>query len=94
MSKLDRQKLPRVIAYCTASSYRMDDLFNHLQSRKAANGAAPKRFDEWYALLFIVTRLTKGESVSKVEISLNLHYLYLELGILTRSCLKRYEPAD
>ncbi|KAG0030848.1 hypothetical protein BGZ81_002132 [Podila clonocystis] len=30
MSKLDRQKLPRVIAYCTASSYRMDDLFNYL----------------------------------------------------------------
>ncbi|KAG0051536.1 hypothetical protein BGZ83_003577 [Gryganskiella cystojenkinii] len=46
MSKLDRQKLPRVIAYCTASSYRMDDLFNYLQSRKVTNGAAPKRFDE------------------------------------------------
>ncbi|KAF9116531.1 hypothetical protein BGX27_001825 [Mortierella sp. AM989] len=46
MSKLDRQKLPRVIAYCTASAYRMDDLFNYLQSRKTTNGTAPKRFDE------------------------------------------------
>ncbi|KAF9957302.1 hypothetical protein BGZ65_002141 [Modicella reniformis] len=46
MSKLDRQKLPRVIAYCTASSYRMNDLFNYLQSRKATNLAAPRRFDE------------------------------------------------
>ncbi|KAK3815471.1 MAG: hypothetical protein J3Q66DRAFT_378299 [Benniella sp.] len=46
MSKLDRKQLPRVIAYCTASSYRMDDLFNYLQSRKMSNIAAPKRFDE------------------------------------------------
>ncbi|KAF9438130.1 hypothetical protein BGZ76_009585 [Entomortierella beljakovae] len=46
MSKLDRQNLPRVIAYCTASAYRMDDLFNYLQSRKLTNGTAPKRFDE------------------------------------------------
>ncbi|KAF9189922.1 hypothetical protein BGZ51_009134 [Haplosporangium sp. Z 767] len=46
MSKLDRQKLPRVIAYCTASAYRMDDLFNYLQSRKIVNSAAPKLFDE------------------------------------------------
>ncbi|KAG0251725.1 hypothetical protein BG011_007422 [Mortierella polycephala] len=40
------QKLPRVIAYCTASAYRMDDLFNYLQSRKIANNAAPKLLDE------------------------------------------------
>ncbi|KAG0316897.1 hypothetical protein BGZ99_006619 [Dissophora globulifera] len=59
MSKLDRQKLPRVIAYCTASSYRMDDLFNYLQSRKTTNGAAPKRFDECIYTPFSYTRTSK-----------------------------------
>ncbi|RUS22981.1 hypothetical protein BC937DRAFT_94249 [Endogone sp. FLAS-F59071] len=46
LNKLNRSKLPRVTAYCTASSYRMDDLVKYLQYRKTANGAAPKRFDE------------------------------------------------
>ncbi|KAG0359963.1 hypothetical protein BGZ54_009757 [Gamsiella multidivaricata] len=59
MSKLDRQKLPRVIAYCTASSYRMDDLFNYLQSRKTVNGAAPKRFDECIYTPFSYTTTSK-----------------------------------
>ncbi|KAF9218034.1 hypothetical protein BGZ59_000008 [Podila verticillata] len=64
MSKLDRQKLPRVIAYCTASSYRMDDLFNHLQSRKATNGAAPKRFDECIYTPFSYTVTSKPPSTA------------------------------
>ncbi|KAF9427907.1 hypothetical protein BGZ94_003880 [Podila epigama] len=59
MSKLDRQKLPRVIAYCTASAYRMDDLFNYLQSRKVTNGAAPKRFDECIYTPFAYTVTSK-----------------------------------
>ncbi|KAF9171780.1 hypothetical protein BGX21_006797 [Mortierella sp. AD011] len=59
MSKLDRSKLPRVIAYCTASSYRMDDLFNYLQSRKSVNGAAPKRFDECIYTPFSYKTTTK-----------------------------------
>jgi uncharacterized Rmd1/YagE family protein len=28
----------------------MDDLVKYLKSKKASNGAAPKRFDEWYVL--------------------------------------------
>ncbi|KAF9913656.1 hypothetical protein BX616_009766 [Lobosporangium transversale] len=59
MSKLDRQKLPRVIAYCTASSYRMDDLFNYLQSRKTMNFCAPKRFDECIYSPFSYTASSK-----------------------------------
>ncbi|KAF9953410.1 hypothetical protein BGZ72_005453 [Mortierella alpina] len=59
MSKLDRQKLPRVIAYCTASAYRMDDLFNYLQSRKSVNSAAPKRFDECIYTPFSYTVTSK-----------------------------------
>ncbi|KAG0238523.1 hypothetical protein BGW42_004285 [Actinomortierella wolfii] len=59
LSKLDRQKLPRVIAYCTAASYRMDDLFNYLQSRKVPNGAAPKLFDECIYTPFSFSTPTK-----------------------------------
>ncbi|OAQ33745.1 DUF155-domain-containing protein [Linnemannia elongata AG-77] len=64
MSKLDRQQLPRVIAYCTASSYRMDDLFNYLQSRKLTNGAAPKRFDECIYTPFSYTVTSKPPSTA------------------------------
>ncbi|ORX80155.1 DUF155-domain-containing protein [Basidiobolus meristosporus CBS 931.73] len=38
--------LPRVTAYCTASSYRMDSLMKHFQTMKKTFLASPKRFDE------------------------------------------------
>ncbi|KAK9767631.1 sporulation protein rmd1 [Basidiobolus ranarum] len=38
--------LPRVSAYCTASSYRMDSLMKHFQSLKRRYLSTPKRFDE------------------------------------------------
>ncbi|KAI8808633.1 hypothetical protein BJ742DRAFT_275750 [Cladochytrium replicatum] len=41
-----RDKLPRVTAYCTAGSYKMDALFEFLMSRREINSTAPKRFDE------------------------------------------------
>ncbi|KAL1916233.1 uncharacterized protein VTP21DRAFT_5850 [Calcarisporiella thermophila] len=46
LSKLDRAKLPRVTAYCTASQYRMKDLMKALHARHNINGTAPKRLDE------------------------------------------------
>jgi uncharacterized Rmd1/YagE family protein len=39
--------LPRVTAYCTASSYRMEGLMKFLQSRAGTRMAAPQLFDEW-----------------------------------------------
>jgi uncharacterized Rmd1/YagE family protein len=39
--------LPRVTAYCTASSYRMEGLMKFLQSRASTRSAAPQLFDEW-----------------------------------------------
>nr|CAG8501357.1 4509_t:CDS:2 [Entrophospora candida] len=45
-SKKERQQLPRVTAYCTAASYRPEELLKYLQSRKIQNSTAPKRFDE------------------------------------------------
>jgi len=45
LGKDDRDKLPRVTAYCTASSYRMEELLRFLKGRKLKK-AAPKQFDE------------------------------------------------
>lgn len=46
LGKDDRAKLPRVTAYCTASSYKMDDLMRFLKGRTKTKNASPKLFDE------------------------------------------------
>ncbi|KAJ3289689.1 hypothetical protein HK104_007291 [Borealophlyctis nickersoniae] len=46
MSKLEKSWLPRVTAYCTANSYKMDALYDWLTARSARNSTAPKKFDE------------------------------------------------
>lgn len=46
MGKADRETLPRVTAYCTAASYRMDDLIRYLKSKGKTRATAPKLFDE------------------------------------------------
>jgi uncharacterized Rmd1/YagE family protein len=46
LGKADRDWLPRVTAYCTASGYDMDALLRFLKGRGKARGAAPKTFDE------------------------------------------------
>jgi uncharacterized Rmd1/YagE family protein len=46
LGKDDRAKLPRVTAYCTASSYRLDDLMRFLKGRTKTKNASPKLFDE------------------------------------------------
>ena len=46
LGKADRERLPRVTAYCTAASYKLDDLMRYLKGKQKARGAQPKRFDE------------------------------------------------
>lgn len=46
LGKDDRNRLPRVTAYCTANAYRLDDLMKFLRGRGRTRGAAPKLFDE------------------------------------------------
>lgn len=46
LGKADRDKLPRVTAYCTASSYRLPALMRFLKGRAKTRGANPKLFDE------------------------------------------------
>ena len=59
LGKADRKRLPRVTAYCTASSYRMDDLMRYLKGRFWDKGAMPKRIDEC-----IYTPYRSGKSLS------------------------------
>ena len=46
LGKADRDRLPRVTAYCTASSYRLDGLMRYLKSRARIRESNPKQFDE------------------------------------------------
>lgn len=46
LGKADRQRLPRVTAYCTAASYRMNELMRYLKGKTRDRGALPKLFDE------------------------------------------------
>lgn len=46
LGKADRERLPRVTAYCTANAYRLDGLMKFLKGRGRTRGANPKQFDE------------------------------------------------
>ncbi|CAG8510504.1 3429_t:CDS:10 [Paraglomus occultum] len=90
-SKLETSKLPRVTAYCTASSYRLNDLMNYLKSRKIINGTAPLRFDECIYTPFtfypprtsplIVGELNNNEDAAEITI-ITPEVLYFEYGVV------------
>ncbi|KAK6080752.1 hypothetical protein SCUP515_03353 [Seiridium cupressi] len=46
LGKADRDRLPRVTAYCTASTYQMEGLLRFLKGRGRTRGANPKLIDE------------------------------------------------
>lgn len=46
LGKADRDRLPRVTAYCTANRYEMDGLLRFLKGRSKTKGANPKLIDE------------------------------------------------
>lgn len=46
LGKADRDRLPRVTAYCTSNKYKMDGLMHYLKGRGKSKGAMPKLFDE------------------------------------------------
>ncbi|CAI7672547.1 unnamed protein product [Penicillium pancosmium] len=46
LGKADRDRIPRVTAYCTANSYRLEGVIKFLKSRAKSRGANPKLFDE------------------------------------------------
>ncbi|KAJ1508400.1 hypothetical protein HMI56_007313, partial [Coelomomyces lativittatus] len=64
IGKLDRTKLPRVSAYCTANSYRLDELMDYFLARACVR--LPKQFDEcvYLALPTISSRTTTTTTMS------------------------------
>ncbi|KAI9823795.1 MAG: hypothetical protein M1819_001142 [Sarea resinae] len=46
LGKADRDRLPRVTAYCTANAYKTEGLMRFLKGRGKMRGAVPKLFDE------------------------------------------------
>ncbi|KZF21631.1 sporulation protein-like protein RMD1 [Xylona heveae TC161] len=46
LGKADRDKLPRVTAYCTANAYQLEGLVRFLKGKARSRGAMPKLIDE------------------------------------------------
>lgn len=46
LGKADRDRLPRVTAYCVAQGYRLEGIMKFAKSRARTRGANPKLFDE------------------------------------------------
>jgi len=46
LGKADRDRLPRVTAYCMAQGYRLEGIMKFMKSRTRTRGANPKLFDE------------------------------------------------
>ncbi|TVY26947.1 Sporulation protein RMD1 [Lachnellula hyalina] len=74
LGKADRDTLPRVTAYCTANTYRMDPLELFLKSKRSkARGAKPKQIDEC-----IYTPYNYGRPIS--ERALEVQSMPVSLG--------------
>ncbi|KAJ5172821.1 hypothetical protein N7492_005414 [Penicillium capsulatum] len=52
LGKADRDRIPRVTAYCTANSYRLEGVIKFLKSRAKTRGANPKLYDECVYSMF------------------------------------------
>lgn len=69
LGKNQRSLLPRVTAYCTASSYKMKDIIRWLKDSKRAHDSHPKLFDECLYTPFVYKdwrgdkRMTKDDHI-------------------------------
>ncbi|AEO68822.1 208f0023-f26e-401d-b669-a3ddcc0a98ca [Thermothielavioides terrestris] len=71
LGKADRDRLPRVTAYCTANRYQMDALMRFLKGRGRTKGANPKRIDECIYTPYSYT--FKHEGSARQERRLEVH---------------------
>ncbi|KAH0544899.1 hypothetical protein FGG08_000979 [Glutinoglossum americanum] len=62
LGKADRDRLPRVTAYCTAGAYRLDGLMKFLKGRAKLRGASPKLFDECIYTPYNYAKAVDGKS--------------------------------
>ncbi|KAI1373432.1 DUF155-domain-containing protein [Hypoxylon crocopeplum] len=67
LGKADRERLPRVTAYCTANKYQMDGLMRFLKGRGKNRGANPKLIDECLYSPYNYTLSKSAERVEAVE---------------------------
>lgn len=72
LTKKTAKSLPRVTAYCTANSYRMDDLLKFFHARKSAYRTAVRRFDEVIYTPYSYDLKTQQHTTSDVDPSANL----------------------
>ncbi|KAI1485011.1 hypothetical protein F5X96DRAFT_376562, partial [Biscogniauxia mediterranea] len=65
LGKADRDKLPRVTAYCTANRYQIEGLMRFLKGRGRTRGANPKLIDE---CIYTPYNYGTGKSAERVEV--------------------------
>jgi uncharacterized Rmd1/YagE family protein len=68
LGKADRDRLPRVTAYCTANTYQMDNLMRFLKGRGKTKGANPKLFDECIYTPYNYGRISHARSDRIMEV--------------------------
>ncbi len=73
LGKADRDRLPRVTAYCTANKYQMDNLMRFLKGRGKTKGSNPKLFDECIYTPYNYS--SRSNSVPEQERALEVHSL-------------------
>jgi len=71
LGKADRDRLPRVTAYCTANTYQMDNLIRFLKGKGKTKGASPKLFDECIYTPYSYDRSMRTHSDRFVEVHSN-----------------------
>lgn len=64
LGKADRDRLPRVTAYCTANKYQMEGLMRFLKGRGRTRGAKPKLIDE---CIYTPYNYTTGKGAERQE---------------------------
>ncbi|KAH7412931.1 hypothetical protein BKA64DRAFT_593401 [Cadophora sp. MPI-SDFR-AT-0126] len=68
LGKADRNRLPRVTAYCTANKYQLDNLMRFLKGRGKAKGANPKQFDECIYTPYHYGRMSERSTNRMMEV--------------------------
>lgn len=93
LGKADRDKLPRVTAYCTASSYRLPALMKFLKGRGKTRGANPKLFDECIYSPYSYQKVKTDKSHAPRDVGSAAATFY-EDGNLLVSRERRYSDSD
>lgn len=68
LGKADRDRLPRVTAYCTSNKYQMDGLMRFLKGRGKTKGANPKPFDECIYTPYNYNKHSSRKSDASVQV--------------------------